>query len=181
MQNDHFHIVPRSGASEDSSGYFNMSDFLTMPFHQLWEGSRVRSASFDLLSGRDYSSVSTEESTFVERPHVNFDAIHALQGSSGPAGYGYGTFDLLPNDPSRVKRGVSKRAFRRLEKVSVTGRDMGDCHICMETFKSGAQCTKLPCEHLFCTACIKEWLKNNNTCPVCRYKFPDSQTQLTSM
>lgn len=54
-----------------------------MPFHQLWEGSRVRSASFDLLSGLDYSSVSTEDSTtFVERPHVNFDAIHALQGSS---------------------------------------------------------------------------------------------------
>lgn len=43
--------------------------------------------------------------------------------------------------------------------------DTNECPICI-----GPQENKLriACGHVFCTICIDEWLKQNNTCPVCR-------------
>lgn len=51
-----------------------------------------------------------------------------------------------------------------------------ECHICMDTFKRGTKILQLPCEHRFCQLCIRKWLYDHRTCPVCRYEFPDSQT-----
>ena len=51
----------------------------------------------------------------------------------------------------------------------------------MEPFQAGKLATELPCEHIFCATCIRAWLKNNDTCPVCRYKFPEHQTYLTNV
>lgn len=44
-----------------------------------------------------------------------------------------------------------------------------DCVICLESFITGESCQFLvPCNHLFHSYCIKHWLKDNVTCPVCR-------------
>ena len=54
------------------------------------------------------------------------------------------------------------------------------CSICMETIKSGEKYVSLPCSdtsHHFhegnenCDG-IKKWLELNNSCPICRTKFP---------
>lgn len=56
-----------------------------------------------------------------------------------------------------------------------------ECCICLEQFKKGDKIIKLPCpnkSHYFhahetdqCKG-IMPWLKNNNTCPICRYELP---------
>ena len=72
-----------------------------------------------------------------------------------------------------------------LDKVVITNEHVDNnlcCAICQDTFKIGDTCIKLPCsdQHFFhCEAdpeiCqgILPWLKNNNTCPVCRMEFPE--------
>jgi len=72
-----------------------------------------------------------------------------------------------------------------LDKVIITNEHVDNklcCAICQDTFKLGDKCIKLPCgdPHFFhCEAdpeiCqgILPWLKNNNTCPVCRMEFPE--------
>mmetsp|Transcript_16945 Transcript_16945/g.26999 ORF Transcript_16945/g.26999 Transcript_16945/m.26999 type:complete len:153 (-) Transcript_16945:750-1208(-) len=43
------------------------------------------------------------------------------------------------------------------------------CSICCEKFKLGGDATLLdPCKHFFHDLCILQWLKSNNTCPLCR-------------
>ena len=56
------------------------------------------------------------------------------------------------------------------------------CSICQDTMKKGNKSYKLPCpdnNHYFCIGdnpdeCdgILPWLKENNTCPICRYELP---------
>lgn len=63
-----------------------------------------------------------------------------------------------------------------LPRVVVTKEDMLDetnstCAICFEEYRPGMRATRMFCGHLFCTTCIREWLRNANTCPVCRYEL----------
>jgi hypothetical protein len=60
--------------------------------------------------------------------------------------------------------------------VVVTKEDIVDktnskCSICLEDFGLGTRATRMFCGHLFCTACIQEWLCRANSCPVCRYEL----------
>ena len=44
------------------------------------------------------------------------------------------------------------------------------CTICYEDYMETDDITPLPCDerHFFHTACIEDWLKSKNSCPVCR-------------
>lgn len=47
-----------------------------------------------------------------------------------------------------------------------------DCNICLEKILPNEYIRILPCSdtvnHKFHTKCIDQWLKENNTCPLCR-------------
>lgn len=44
----------------------------------------------------------------------------------------------------------------------------GECSICMEELKIGDEVMVLSCNHWFDEACATAWLKEHNTCPICR-------------
>lgn len=44
----------------------------------------------------------------------------------------------------------------------------GKCSICLDFIENNA---KLKCGHEFCLHCLKEWISEKNTCPLCRYLF----------
>ena len=45
------------------------------------------------------------------------------------------------------------------------------CIICLNNYKIHDKISYLPCLHLFHSACIKEWLKRSNKCPLCNNKM----------
>jgi hypothetical protein len=50
------------------------------------------------------------------------------------------------------------------------------CPIIMRTFKNKDVITNLPCNHLFDSAAIEEWVLNSKaTCPVCRYQLKNTK------
>ncbi|KAK7401830.1 hypothetical protein VNO78_13626 [Psophocarpus tetragonolobus] len=72
-------------------------------------------------------------------------------------------------------RSIHKEASIKLPQLVIYGQDelrsfcSNDCVICLESFITGESCQILPpCNHLFHSYCIKHWLKDNVTCPVCR-------------
>lgn len=54
-----------------------------------------------------------------------------------------------------------------------------ECYVCQETYEVGSTCLKLPCSHCFHKECIHPWLKDHNTCPVCREKLIAPDTDAT--
>ncbi len=63
------------------------------------------------------------------------------------------------------------RVRPKLMEMSVEG-SIGECAICQEEFQRGETFIPLPCNeirpHKFHKDCIKPWLRNKNTCPMCR-------------
>ena len=49
------------------------------------------------------------------------------------------------------------------------------CPVCIIDFEIGHKGMFLPCGHIFHPDCIKPWLKDHNTCPVCRKELPEQQ------
>jgi hypothetical protein len=58
-----------------------------------------------------------------------------------------------------------------------------ECVLCLSEIKNNEEYIQLPCEHYFhnkndnCCG-IKEWLKKNNTCPICRLEIPKKENEL---
>ncbi|KAK6251317.1 hypothetical protein SCA6_005322 [Theobroma cacao] len=81
--------------------------------------------------------------------------------------------ELLVDVDSRI-RPASKTAIEGLEKVKIR-EGLGDerfCSVCLEEMSTEMEARRLPCSHIYHAACIIEWLKNNNKCPLCRYNMP---------
>jgi len=46
------------------------------------------------------------------------------------------------------------------------------CPICQDDFDIGDEAVKLPCAHYYHHPCLVTWLKQRNTCPLCRFELP---------
>ncbi|KAK0742235.1 hypothetical protein B0T21DRAFT_283611 [Apiosordaria backusii] len=68
---------------------------------------------------------------------------------------------------------ASESAIESLEKKKVDAELLGpegkaECTICIDEFKLGDEVTVLPCSHWYHGECVVLWLKEHNTCPICR-------------
>mmetsp|Transcript_21787 Transcript_21787/g.35229 ORF Transcript_21787/g.35229 Transcript_21787/m.35229 type:complete len:219 (+) Transcript_21787:174-830(+) len=51
------------------------------------------------------------------------------------------------------------------------------CTVCQEKYEIGDKVTHLPCGHTFHRECIIQWLKQKNSCPLCRAKVDNEDDQ----
>jgi hypothetical protein len=68
---------------------------------------------------------------------------------------------------------ASQAAIESLQKKRVDDEMLGadgkaECTICMDEISKGAEVTVLPCKHWYHGECVVLWLREHNTCPVCR-------------
>ncbi|KAI8461861.1 hypothetical protein BY996DRAFT_6408267 [Phakopsora pachyrhizi] len=92
------------------------------------------------------------------------DILNQLMNIAG-ANTGY---DQVPASEAQIK---SMRQFKY--SPDPTG-ELNECAICKDDFAAEDECMELPCKHYFHTEdCIKPWLKQSGTCPVCRYSLVD--------
>jgi hypothetical protein len=94
-------------------------------------------------------------------------SLQQIQPSSAPP-------PISGTDSANLERVVlSDAVIERLRK-----HDHPECPICQEDFSSKRNefATRLPCDHVFCVSCLKKWLENSRTCPVCRLELIDVET-----
>jgi hypothetical protein len=68
---------------------------------------------------------------------------------------------------------ASDKALKNLDRREVTKETLGEessieCSICIDDLKEGDTAVFLPCKHWFHEECVVLWLKEHNTCPICR-------------
>ncbi|CAG8695278.1 10237_t:CDS:1, partial [Gigaspora rosea] len=86
---------------------------------------------------------------------------------------------------------VSDAAMKKLPIITITQEHIdtkATCPICLEQLQlteiikgqNQKPIRQMPCKHIFCESCLFTWLKQNNTCPLCRYEIKDDlQSQPT--
>lgn len=66
------------------------------------------------------------------------------------------------------------KTYNSKTKVYTEDHEGPGCRVCLSSFKSGDKLCTLPCKHDYHAACVKEWLKRNASCPICRHDMKPS-------
>lgn len=77
------------------------------------------------------------------------------------------------NPQSNAPAPASEEAIANLPKKKLDEEMLGpelkgECTICIDGVKVGDEAVVLPCKHWFHEQCVVLWLKQHNTCPICR-------------
>ena len=73
---------------------------------------------------------------------------------------------------------ASQSAVDKLTKCNITEKKLEEfgfentCSVCKEEFVLSEEFLLMPCNHHFHKDCLIPWLKERNSCPVCRYELP---------
>ncbi|KAB1219883.1 E3 ubiquitin-protein ligase AIP2 [Morella rubra] len=90
--------------------------------------------------------------------------------------------DVLPLIPEndavpRTAPPASKEVVAKLLVITLTeeilaklGKD-AECAICKENLVVSVRMQELPCKHTFHPPCLKPWLDEHNSCPICRHEL----------
>ena len=87
--------------------------------------------------------------------------------------------DEEPNEEVRneideiLRSAFSLQSFKQVSLKTRRARGLvltQDCPICIEAFQRYDQYVELRCGHLYHSTCIRHWLENNESCPLCRHK-----------
>lgn len=77
------------------------------------------------------------------------------------------------NPQSNAAPPASETALNNLVRKRLTAEMIGEggkaeCTICIDEINRGDEVAELPCKHWFHDTCVVMWLKQHNTCPICR-------------
>lgn len=100
-----------------------------------------------------------------QRPASMFDIFDGL----------FSGFPMASRRQAPQTTGCSEEFIKNLPKKD-SGKD-SDCYICLDKCKDGEESCQLPCGHAFDKACIEQWIKSNDSCPVCRTKLDQNRPQ----
>ena len=78
---------------------------------------------------------------------------------------------------------ASEKALKKLKRFPMSDKyckknkngklELPNCCICLSEVAKNEETVLLPCGHMFHWNCCLNWLKTNNTCPMCRFEIKD--------
>jgi len=86
--------------------------------------------------------------------------------------------DTLSPDRRRFRYGAppaSKSVVTALPDIDIGAAEVSvqaHCGVCLVDWELGERATSLPCAHCFHRECLRPWLAQRNSCPLCRYELP---------
>ncbi|KAI8057939.1 hypothetical protein BDF22DRAFT_662958 [Syncephalis plumigaleata] len=78
------------------------------------------------------------------------------------------TGDVPNANPGISDEAIDKLPMETIKELAAYPNGIPNCAICTDDFTPEEQARKLPCEHIYHDGCIRPWLKQSSTCPVCR-------------
>ncbi len=82
----------------------------------------------------------------------------------------------LGDQIGKVSKGLSKEDIERLNhRKAKKGEE--SCPVCQNEIEGGEDVIELRCRHAYHEECILFWLKDENTCPICKDNLADNRRE----
>lgn len=76
--------------------------------------------------------------------------------------------------PPASRAAIDSLERKRIDETMLGPEGKAECTICIESMHKGDEVLVLPCKHWFHGECVTMWLKEHNTCPICRTPIEES-------
>mmetsp|Transcript_8960 Transcript_8960/g.25784 ORF Transcript_8960/g.25784 Transcript_8960/m.25784 type:complete len:223 (-) Transcript_8960:166-834(-) len=90
-------------------------------------------------------------------------AVSAEEAQQQPAG--------PPPASKKVVASLPVETVDESRLAELGGKDV-ECSVCRENIVVGDNVQRMPCSHVFHPPCLKPWLDQHNSCPLCRHELP---------
>lgn len=112
-----------------------------------------------------------------EEDSEEYDRDDEMYGDVNVSAMSYNELlERFPMDSHGAKENTIARLpterFRSVKGRAADDKD-NQCCICLERFRDGEEVRRLQCLHIFHTAEIDQWLRQNRECPICRTNVDD--------
>ena len=105
--------------------------------------------------------------------------LHPANAMSGDAVYSQEALDRIISNlmeanpqsnaaPPATDAGLQNLTRKKVDAEMLAQEAKAECSICIDDVNEGEMAMFLPCGHWFHERCVTLWLKEHNTCPICR-------------
>jgi len=124
------------------------------------------------IQNSNLNNMYARNSPFIHINRLNNDAIFSHHPS--------GLEDLLMHLAQRMHEPrvnpLNENLVSSLPEITITDLSKipagkNECVICLTKYELNEKAILLPCTDMFHTECIKNWFKNQNSCPLCKFKI----------
>ncbi|KAI8815784.1 uncharacterized protein EV422DRAFT_572484 [Fimicolochytrium jonesii] len=111
---------------------------------------------------------------YMDDDELDYERLLALGDRLGdvkPKGLPAATIASLPTctfQPSSTSSRKGKTSTAAAASVVYLSGEDAKCTVCLMEYDAGEEIKGTPCMHWFHGECLDQWLKNNNSCPICR-------------
>ncbi|KAI1381787.1 hypothetical protein F4677DRAFT_399735 [Hypoxylon crocopeplum] len=146
-----------------------MGDIGPPPGHDAPRPPNQNGGDGNVRQGADFSVALSQLIASLLNPHVvHGDAVYSQEALDRII-----TNLMEANPQSNAPAPASDEAIAKLPKKKLNEEMLGpelkgECTICIDDMAAGDEAIVLPCKHWFHEQCVILWLKQHNTCPICR-------------
>ncbi|MFQ6638632.1 hypothetical protein Gotur_014614 [Gossypium turneri] len=159
----------RSGSIDESlRGFMPSSPSEVSGYH-----SSVNQGSFQHYNMDGFAEVLLELERIEQDEELTYEELLALEERMGTVS------TAVPEEALSkcLKNGIYKATSLEDANVRFEGeKDDIKCSICQEEYVIGDEVGRLHCEHRYHIACIQEWLRMKNWCPICKASAEPTQS-----
>ena len=76
-----------------------------------------------------------------------------------------------------MAKSTAVEALKKYKVLKFNKKDQKDCQVCLEKLEKGVMVMQMPCNHEFHENCLRGWLTQHYTCPICRYELEYEEVQ----
>ncbi|WCJ20489.1 RING/U-box superfamily protein [Euphorbia peplus] len=167
------HAAAASGLLAHTEFRLHMPPSIALATRGRLQGLRLQLAlldrEFDDLDYETLRSLDSDNATAV--PSMSEEEINALPVHK------YKVSGVETSSTSKQQASTSSalselgQDSRKADGCVKTSEDELTCSICLEQVNGGELVRSLPCLHQFHTNCIDPWLRQQGTCPVCKFRM----------
>ncbi|KAG6000738.1 hypothetical protein E4U21_005037 [Claviceps maximensis] len=163
---------------ENGEGSENHNQEGPDPFQALFSNI-IRDIPPPSVSGEEQDRPTGPQPGFARGLQEILNLFHPANAMMGDAVYSQEAFDSIitqlmeANPQSNAAPPASEEALHKLDRRPVDRQMLEpegevECSICIDEMQIGQTAVFLRCKHWFHEDCVVLWLKEHNTCPVCR-------------
>ncbi len=116
--------------------------------------------------------------TAAQWPYQMTDATNSSTAADLAA-----VFMISKNDGRELVDRITAQQQQPLQQTTISARwgtieRRPFCAICREQFAREERAMRLPCAHPFHAECVRPWLAQRNSCPLCRHEMPTGDADI---